>query len=458
MKVIRKTRSLCPECAAEVDAVVAVSDGKAVLFRECPEHGAYEYVLSEHGAEYADLDRFYIALNGLTPRGRIMNIWILCTMHCQQNCCYCSAEIQHPTLGEMNQKDFADVLDRFGYVKLTLTGGEPTLHPELLDFLHEALRRGVSVQIATNGLKLASKEFCQRLKAAGVREVRLSLESLDPKIVEPLDLAPFVEAKLEAIRNLGELGMTVTLSPTLFKGVNDEQLYHIIEYAKDKPFIRKLAVGGFSWNGNGATLPPEMMFSPDAMMDIVHRHYCSCDRQDVFTFQKLMFAVAHVMDVRLCLNSQLMIFVRDGANELRPILDFMAMRRLSKALDWWIRALPRNRWMRVFLLLPVLASGICLRTVPRLPMFLRFLWGNLRQVDTARYPAELLIAALNTNCATLNADLAVSAQCMSVTVLKRDDALCETNASIGLLEKERENRQSGVWTELRAASSNRDSR
>ncbi|HOZ46832.1 MAG TPA: radical SAM protein [Candidatus Hydrogenedentes bacterium] len=451
--VVRKTQSLCPVCARDVEGAVVVSEGKAYLTRRCPEHGSYRFLLSEHGELYADLDRFFTKLKAFARPDRVTNVWILVTSECQQDCPYCSAEIRRGLYGEMTWPEVLGILDKYGDVKYTISGGEPTLYPHVLDFFREAARRGYTTQLATNGVRLASREFCRELKEAGVREVRISLESVHREEAEALNLGEYFEPKLEAIRNIGEEGMVATLSPTIFKGLNEEQLFHILEYAKDKPYIRELTVAGFAWNGTGVGLPPGMMIAPDEMMDVIHRHYYQGDRKDLFTFQKAMFAILHVRGFRLCLNSQVMIFARDKGGELRPIIDFVNMRRMDKGLGWWSRLGIRNRWLGGALLLPVLAAGLSLRTVPLIPTLLHLLWANLAQLDVHRYPARLVALIVNTNCSTLNADEMVGPQCMNGVAYKIAGQVEDTNASKAFLSKEISNRASGVWEETRSPES-----
>ena len=451
--VVRKTRSLCPECAKEVDGAVVVADGKAWLDRSCTEHGSYRYLLSNHGEEYADLDAFYARLTDLKGGRKITNVWIVTTSKCQQDCPYCNAEVKRNVYQEMQWDEIVGILDKYGRVKYTFSGGEPTLHPNVFEFFQEARRRKLTTQLATNGVLLASREYCKRLHEEGVNEVRLSIESVHRKEADALNLGEFFDAKLQAIENAGEVGMTIALSPTIFKGLNEEQLFHILEYSKDRPHIRELTVAGFAWNGTGAGLPPEMMISPDEMMDVIHRHYCAADRADIFTFQKMLLAVLHILGYRLCLNSQVMIFVRDKRRGLVPILNYLNMRRMKKGLRWWAGLRTKNRWVQGLLLAPVLASGTSLRTLPLLGMILRLLWVNLAQLDVNRYPKRLLPVILNTNCSTLNADELLGPQCMNGVVVKQGGELVHMSASITFLDKEKANRASGDWQHMRSPDS-----
>ncbi len=451
MEVIRKTKSRCHKCAKEVDGAIVVSEGRAYIHRECPEHGSYQYLLSEHGEDYADLDRFYVEVYETSSLGRKMHTWITATMQCQQKCPYCSIDCANSKEDiqweDMSWEDLQEILRTFKGGKLSLSGGEPTLHPNVLDFFREADRRGFSAQLATNGLKLVSREYCQKLKENKVKEVRLSLESVTPDVAAKLGLGMHVKQKLQAIQNLCDVGISVLLSPTIFKGINEEQLYHIIEYAKDKPGIHAVSAEGFSWNGSGVRMPPEMMIAPDEMMDTIHRHYCKCERRDLFALQKLAYALMNVVGFDLCLKSEFMVFLR-RAGELHPLTEFINVRRVGRMLDVWRRIIPRQRWIRGILLLPVLAGGITFSTIPLLPVLLRMVLANFGRLDVHRYPSELVAVALNTNCSTLNADSLVIPHCISGYYYKCGTVIHEEGVAVPLLDKEERNYRSGFWQRM----------
>lgn len=438
MEVIRKTTSRCHECAKPVDGAVVVTEGKAYLRRECPEHGVFQLLLSEHGNEYADLDRFYTEVHESLPSlGRTMHTWVFATMDCQQKCPFCCTDCGEENRGqspwdEMNWDDLQEVLSTFKQGKISFGGGEPTLHPNVLDFFREADKRGIAAQLATNGLFLASKEYCQKLKDNKVKEVRLSLEALDKEDAVELGLDPYVEPKLKAIENLCELGIAITLSPTIFKGVNERQIVRIIEHAKDRPSIQAFSMQGFAWTGCGIGLPREMMITPDEMMDAIHRQYCTCARSEVFALQKLAFAWLNVIGFKSCLKSEFMIFLREDGR-LRPITEFINLRRLDRMLNWWRRVLPRKRWLRGVCLIPVLAGGLSLKSLPLVPMFVRLAWANMTKLSVRDYPSRLLSVGLNTNCSSLNADQTVNSHCVSGCIFKRDGVLHLTTTSKELL-------------------------
>ncbi len=451
MFMLRKTQTLCPECVKDVDGAVVVDAGRAYLSRECPEHGVYRYLLSQHGDDYASLDRFYMALKKDRPQGRQSLLWIAASARCQQNCPYCSADVQRGTFQDMTWEEILDVLNRFPGRKVCFSGGEPTLHPNILDFFREMKRRKSPAILATNGLKLASKQFCRELKDAGLTEARISVESLHRNETETLGMQQHVDAKLQAIENLGELGVVVNISPTLLKGVNEKQLVEVLEFAKERPYVREVQATGFAWVGSGVGLPQERMISADEMMDIVFEHYCTCQRKDLFTFAKLVMALTQIVELRYCLNSQAMIFVRDKrSNRLRPLVEYFNMSNMERLLEWWIRRAPDNRLLRGLTFVPVLAGSLSLRSAAVvLPLF-RLLVANLVHVNIRRYPASLLVVTFNTNCCTPNAETAVRIQCISHIVYKQQGEVRGQNVADLFPEKERASQKSGERDQLRA--------
>jgi len=42
MKVVKKTRSICPECFTVINATIYEADGQVLLRKECRDHGVFE--------------------------------------------------------------------------------------------------------------------------------------------------------------------------------------------------------------------------------------------------------------------------------------------------------------------------------------------------------------------------------------------------------------------------------
>ncbi len=82
---------------------------------------------------------------------------IIMTTHCPSSCAFCFAghlkKSSAPDLIDGAQfRRVLDLVERSGGQEIRLVGGEPTLHPELPEFLEEASRRNLRVTVMTNGL------------------------------------------------------------------------------------------------------------------------------------------------------------------------------------------------------------------------------------------------------------------------------------------------------------------
>jgi radical SAM protein with 4Fe4S-binding SPASM domain len=110
---------------------------------------------------------------------------------------------------------------------LTLSGGEPTLRPDWLDIARAARRRGLVVNVVSNGIAL-TLDTALRIKDAGLANVGLSLDGL-PNTHEALR-GPETFSKLAAaVGNLRRAGVVVSIMTTLNRqtAVELEQIHDL---------------------------------------------------------------------------------------------------------------------------------------------------------------------------------------------------------------------------------------
>jgi len=113
------------------------------------------------------------------------------------------------------------------------TGGEPTLHPGLYDFLETINGKGYSFQLMTNGTRI-QKETASRLsKMSHLTKVQISLESADPKINDSIYGVGLYKRVLGAVDSLREKGVPVTLAATPMES-NEEGLADLERLAVEK--------------------------------------------------------------------------------------------------------------------------------------------------------------------------------------------------------------------------------
>ena len=149
-----------------------------------------------------------IATYGLTvpqrytaPMFPVWNITQACNLSCQH--CYQNAH-RRADADELTADEKLSLIDQMGeeFVPfVAFAGGEPLVEPDLWKVLERCEQRGIHVTLATNGT-LLTPEMCARLKAAHVKYVEVSLDSIDPEIHDAFRGQPRSwERTVQGIRN-----------------------------------------------------------------------------------------------------------------------------------------------------------------------------------------------------------------------------------------------------------------
>ena len=122
-----------------------------------------------------------------------------------------------------------------------ISGGEPTLHPQLFEILAAARRRPIKhLMLNTNGVRIAQeRDFVARLaeQREGF-EVYLQFDSFEREALLELRGADLRRVREQALEHLNEFGISTTLVVTLKKGCNDSEIGRIVEFAVGQPCVR----------------------------------------------------------------------------------------------------------------------------------------------------------------------------------------------------------------------------
>ena len=141
-------------------------------------------------------------------------------------------------------KVLVDDLVQREYFGVILTGGEPTLHPELPKIARYARDQGLHVRMITNGHRLADDKFAKDLAEAGLQLVHVSIYSTRPDVEEKLRGTPgTLERAFRALENANKYGIEVNINSVINK-LNADHLHETIEHlTQNHPYIRH-----FVWN------------------------------------------------------------------------------------------------------------------------------------------------------------------------------------------------------------------
>lgn len=122
-------------------------------------------------------------LKGVITKKSPIYVQFALSKYCNLRCSMCQAVEARKNERELNLdeiKKLASVLNRLGAGIIVLTGGEPLLRKDLPEIVKIFTEKGLEVRLQTNGL-LATEEKIKAFLDAGLKEVTLSLDTLDPE-------------------------------------------------------------------------------------------------------------------------------------------------------------------------------------------------------------------------------------------------------------------------------------
>ncbi|MHA2149358.1 MAG: radical SAM protein [Candidatus Thorarchaeota archaeon] len=246
-------KSLCPICGSLVQNSETIDSGNVYITKTCPEHGTTKTLISTDVAYWTEslkYDRpgtkplvWSSTQNmgcpddcGICPSHKqhtcvgVMEITGQCNLEC--NICFAAA----PSGGHVPFEQITSMIDSYVSYEaepelLQLSGGEPTLHPDIIEIVKYAKGLGIQdVAVSTNGLKLLEAEFAQEL-AKTDPVIYLQFDTFDPEVSKLIRGRNLVEEKKRAVEVCNELGMTTVLVPTLIAGVNVKEIGSLVRYA-----------------------------------------------------------------------------------------------------------------------------------------------------------------------------------------------------------------------------------
>ncbi|MBS1564188.1 MAG: radical SAM protein, partial [Bacteroidetes bacterium] len=122
-----------------------------------------------------------------------------------------------------------------------LSGGEPTIHPDFFTILDIAKTKPIRhLMVNTNGIRIANDPgFAEKLADYMPDfEIYLQFDSFRPEVLEQMRGKDLTDVRRKALEKLNALNISTTLVVTLQKGLNDDEMGAIIEFALQQPCVR----------------------------------------------------------------------------------------------------------------------------------------------------------------------------------------------------------------------------
>lgn len=291
--IVRYVNAFCPHChGRDLDRVerlsgyLAVRDGKVWLERGCREHGLVRTLYDEDPEILAYLEEWTAPTKqhvpdvsgnfDPVPSAYLRGLPEMQTQHtcillediaeaCNLRCPTCFAGSSPELSGVVPVPEvLANVDQRLARENgrldvLMLSGGEPTLHPELKTLLHELTARPITrILINTNGVLIARDDALLDLLTEHRErvEVYLQYDGSSAEASRHHRGGDLRKLKQQALERLSEREIFTTLVMTAALGVNDGEIGDVVKVALDTPFVGGVSLQPQFGSGRSGVIDP----------------------------------------------------------------------------------------------------------------------------------------------------------------------------------------------------------
>jgi uncharacterized radical SAM superfamily Fe-S cluster-containing enzyme len=318
-----------------VEAKLVIQDNKVWMYKWCPAHGQSKVLIATDAAYWRSGRETYIKppemplrFNtpmeygcpydcGLCPdhmQHSCLSI-IEITDHCNLRCPVCYADSGPHRPGFRDIADVERMLDAVVANEgepdvVQISGGEPTLHPDLFAILDAARRRPIKhLMLNTNGIRIANEGgFAERLQeyAPGF-EIYLQWDSLQPDALKALRGVDLSSVRERALERLNRVGLATTLVVTVARGVNESEIGAMIDYATRQPCVR------------GVTLQPVQHAGRTEHYDPASQRLTLTEVRQMILDQTSLFAPADIIPVPCNPDALAMAYAIKDSGVVRPL-------------------------------------------------------------------------------------------------------------------------------------------
>jgi len=197
------------------------------------------------------------------------------TERCNFRCNYCMPDKPFSWKPKENLLSFEELFDFIklgidnGIKKVRITGGEPLLRDglERLIKMISDYSEDVDLALTTNGYLL--KTLAQKLKDNGLKRVNISLDSLNKEVAGKIANKNVLKNVLDGIDAAQSVGLKVKLNSVPLKGINEDEIISLIEFAKNK----KMTIRFIEYMENSFATQNLKGLSSDEILDKIKTKY-----------------------------------------------------------------------------------------------------------------------------------------------------------------------------------------
>ncbi|MCO6475822.1 MAG: GTP 3',8-cyclase MoaA [Phaeodactylibacter sp.] len=215
--------------------------------------------------------------------GRLVNyVRLAVTDRCNLRCFYCMPEEGIKYVPKSDLLTYEEMLRMMrllvdmGIEKLRITGGEPFVRRDMMDFLRalcklEGLKK---VNITTNGTLTAP--LIPELKQLGIHSANLSMDTLDRERFHRITRRDELPKVMETFHALLEHGIPTKINAVVMEGKNTEDILPMVEMTKEYPVSVRF-IEEMPFNGEGSNYPT-LAWNHRKILAHIKEHYPAIEK------------------------------------------------------------------------------------------------------------------------------------------------------------------------------------
>ncbi len=289
------TRSICPECKAVIDAQIIIRDNRVFMRKRCPSHGWFEAIISSDAEMYVNSVRFNkpgtIPLEfstevnqgcpldcGLCPEHKqhmclaLIEVNTACNLNCPV--CFANAGVGYSLTLPQVESMLDRLLETEGDPEVVqFSGGEPTIHPQLLEMIQAAKDRGIrQVMVNTNGVRIARDGRFLKQLASLDPVIYFQFDGLRSSTYRTIRGEDLLDLKLLALDRMNDAGLTAVLVAAIERDVNVDEVGALVEFGLQHPAVRGVVMQPVTHSGRHPDFDPmQRVTIPDVIHGIVEQ-------------------------------------------------------------------------------------------------------------------------------------------------------------------------------------------
>ncbi|NWF86614.1 GTP 3',8-cyclase MoaA [Candidatus Bathyarchaeota archaeon] len=177
----------------------------------------------------------------------LLNLRVAITQRCNLRCEYCHREgeerLSEDSADEMSVNEIVRIVRiavGLGISNVKLTGGEPLMRKDIMEIVNgiAAIPSLMDLSMTTNGVMLSS--LAKELYANGLRRVNISFPTLNEEVYNKLTGGRLADV-WKGVKAAVDAGFCpVKLNMVVLKGVNDDDVLEMIDFARETGTILQL--------------------------------------------------------------------------------------------------------------------------------------------------------------------------------------------------------------------------